>query len=129
LKVALNNLLIVEDNPFIGNKIVNALKEGGIIKEIHLTKSLEGATSFFKKTNFEFVVLDLSLPDGNGLELLKWFEEKKIRTKVFVFSASIELKRICLRYGASAFYDKAQDFDDLIEALKNESLKSGFSLN
>ena len=90
---------------------------------------MEGATSFFKKTNFEFVVLDLSLPDGNGLELLKWFEEKKIRTKVFVFSASIELKRICLRYGASAFYDKAQDFDDLIEALKNESLKSGFSLN
>jgi len=31
------------------------------------------------------VILDLNLPNGNGIELLKWIKEKKAETKVFVF--------------------------------------------
>lgn len=119
LKSTLNNLLIVEDNPFIGKEIFNAAKEVSSIKEIRLTESLQEAISFFNETNFELVTLDLNLPDGNGIELLKWFEEKQIKTKVFVFSTSIELKRICLKHGAFTFFDKVNDFDKLIMALKN----------
>ena len=129
MKEVVNNLLVVEDNTFIGNKIVAAVKDTNTLDVIHLTETLQEAISFFNKTNFKLVILDLSLPDGNGLELLKWFKEKKIKTTVFVFSASIELKSICLMYGASAFFDKAQDFDKLIEALKNVALKNTTSLN
>jgi len=118
LKSILNNLLIVEDNPFIGKKIFNAAKEVSGIEHIYITESLQEATSFLNETNFKLVILDLNLPDGNGIELLKWLKEKKIESKVFVFSASTELKKICLKYGAFAFFDKASDFDELIEALK-----------
>jgi len=117
LRPTLNNLLIVEDNPFIGKKIFKAAIELSI-EDIRLTESLQEAISFLNDTNFEFVVLDLRLPDGNGVELLKWLKEKKIETKVFVFSISTELKQICLKYGAFAFFDKAKDFDELIEAIK-----------
>jgi response regulator of citrate/malate metabolism len=72
------------------------------------------------------VILDLNLPNGNGIELLKWIKEKKAETKVFVFSASIELKQICLKYGAFAFFDKAKDFDELIKALKKRLTKKRF---
>ena len=119
LKSILNNLLIVEDNPFIGKNIFNAAKEVSGIEHIYITESLQEATSFLNETNFKLVILDLNLPDGNGIELLKWLKEKKIESKVFVFSASTELKKICLKYGAFAFFDKASDFDELIEALKN----------
>ena len=118
LKSILNNLLIVDDNPFIGKKIFNAAKEVSGIEHIYITESLQEATSFLNETNFKLVILDLNLPDGNGIELLKWLKEKKIESKVFVFSASTELKKICLKYGAFAFFDKASDFDELIEALK-----------
>ncbi len=118
MKSILNNLLIVEDNPFIGKKIFNAAKEVSGIEHIYITESLQEATSFLNETNFKLVILDLNLPDGNGIELLKWLKEKKIESKVFVFSASTELKKICLKYGAFAFFDKASDFDELIEALK-----------
>lgn len=119
MKSPFYNLLIVEDNPFIGEKIVNAAKEVSGIKEIRLTASLQEAITFLNDTKVELVTLDLSLPDGNGIELLKWFKENKIDTKVFVFSTSKELKQICLRYGASAFFDKAKDFDELINTIKN----------
>ncbi|TXD45866.1 response regulator [Polaribacter sp. IC073] len=118
LKPSFYNLLIVEDNLLIGEKIVKAAKEVSAIKEIRLTASLQDAISFLNETKVEIVTLDLSLPDGNGIELLKWFKENKIETKVFVFSTSKELKQICLRYGASAFFDKAKDFDELIETIK-----------
>ena len=44
----------------------------------------------------------------------------KFSTKVFVFSVNTELKNICLRYGAAAFFDKANDFDKLIETIKGD---------
>jgi response regulator of citrate/malate metabolism len=118
LKSNLNNLLIVEDNSFVANAIVNEIKEINTIGDIRLTESLQEAISFFDDTYFELVVLDLKLPDGHGIELLKILKEKQIKTKVFVFSVSRELKSFSIKYGASAFFDKATDFDKLIEAIK-----------
>jgi response regulator of citrate/malate metabolism len=118
-KIALSNLLIVEDNSFIGEKILYAAKEVPSIKDIRLTESLQEAISFLENSDFELIILDLNLPDGSGIELLKWLKEKQIEIKVFVFSSSTELKQICLRYGAFAFFDKANDFDKLMEAVEN----------
>lgn len=112
------NLLIVEDNSFIGKKILNATKNISNIESVCLTESLLEASNLLEKNNFNFIILDLKLPDGSGLEILKTLKQKQIETKVFVFSISTELKHICLKYGATAFYDKAKDFDKLIEAIK-----------
>ena len=118
LKSILNNLLIIEDNSFIRRNIYTATKEISSIREICLAKSLQEAISLLKKTQFKLIVLDLKLPDGNGFEILKMFKDKQVETKIFVFTISTELKRICLKYGAFAFYDKSTDFDQLMEALK-----------
>ncbi len=111
-------MLVVEDNLFIGENIVHAAKEVSGIKEVYLTEFLQEAISTLSTVNFKLVVLDLSLPDGNGIELLKWINEQQIKTKVLVFSTGIELKQICLKYGAFAFFDKSKDFDKLIDTLK-----------
>ena len=71
LKSILNNLLIVEDNSFIENKIFYAAKEGSNIDYIHSAKSLQVAISLLNKTIYKLIILDLKLPDGNGLEILK----------------------------------------------------------
>ena len=119
LNQTLNNLLIVEDNLFIGEAIFNSVKELAIIRDIRLTASLQEALSLMSNTNFKLIILDLKLPDGNGLELLKKIKEEQIETKVLVFSISTELKQISLNYGAFAFFDKAKDFDRLLEAVQN----------
>lgn len=121
MKLAQNNLLIVEDNPVIRKKIYTKANELGSLINIQLTESLQEAISFLNETNFKIITLDLRLPDGNGLELLKWLKENPADTKVFVFSMSTELKQICLKYGAFDFFDKAKDFDKLIEAIKTNS--------
>jgi response regulator of citrate/malate metabolism len=118
LKSIAGNLLIVEDNFFIGKNIVNATKQVNGINHVCLTGSLQEAISILDKNHFDLLILDLKLPDGNGIELLKWLKEKEKKTKVFVFSISLELQRICLEYGAFAFFGKANGLDELIESLK-----------
>ena len=88
-------------------------------ENISVSENLQDAFSILKKTNFKFITLDLKLPDGNGIDLLKKLQEKNTKTKVLVFSISTELRHVCLKYGAFAFFDKATDFDKLIDVLKN----------
>jgi response regulator of citrate/malate metabolism len=113
------NLLVIEDNTYIGEKIVDASKKIEGICDIKLSKTLKEAFTFLKEINFEKVTLDLSLPDGNGIEVLKWLKKEKLEKQVFVFSTNTELKQICLKYGATAFFDKANGFDDLISTIGN----------
>ena len=112
-------MLIVEDNPLIGEKILIASKKIYPSRNIQLTQTLHEAISFLKETDVDIVTLDLSLPDGNGIELLKWFRENNKLPKVYVFSTSLELKRTCLRYGAQNFFDKSSDFEKLIDTISN----------
>lgn len=115
----LKNLLIVEDNKHIGDSIFVAAKKIGGVEKLHLTASIQEAISLLTDINdFNLVILDLNLPDGNGLELLKIFKDKHSEKKILVFSTSTHLKQICLKYGAYAFFDKAEDFDRLIETIQ-----------
>ena len=112
------NLLLIEDDFLIGEKLFNTAKDLQNINLINLSVNLEEAKAALMLTEYDFIVLDLNLPDGNGIELLKWLRAKEKTVKVFIFSINIELKRICLKNGAAAFFDKSQDFDTLIDTLK-----------
>lgn len=129
LKITMQNVLIVEDNAFIAKSIANASKKIRSIGNLHLTTSLQKAITLISNTDINLIILDLNLQDGNGLDLLKILKEKKIEKKVLVFSSDIHLKTMCLKYGAFAFFDKANDFDELIETIKNNHLENVFSLN
>ncbi|APZ45623.1 response regulator [Polaribacter reichenbachii] len=120
MKSKLKNLLIVEDNTLIGKSIVDATKQIIGIENLHLATSLQEAINLVNETEFKLIILDLSLPDGNGLELLKILRDKESNNKVLVFSTNTHLKGVCLKYGAYAFFDKANDFDSLIETIRAE---------
>lgn len=113
----LNTLLIVEDNELIRNSLVDAIKKNTLVENLHLSTTLNEAFALLESENFNLIILDLNLPDGSGLDLLKTLKEKKSNIKVLVFSTNTHLKRVCLKYGAFAFFDKADDFDNLIEAI------------
>jgi len=118
LESNLKNLLIVEDNTYVVNTIVNSAKELNNVKGIYLTNSIKEAISLLDNITFNLIVLDLNLPDGSGLELLKLSKKREVNKKILVFSSSVDLKQVCLKYGAYAFFDKANDFDELIETIK-----------
>ena len=67
------NILLVEDNEMVAKGLIYSLEQNGF-KIIHKTNVKE-SIKILDMEKIEFVILDISLPDGNGFELY----ENKIR--------------------------------------------------
>lgn len=113
------NLLLIEDDFHIGEKLYKSAQDLEVIKKANLCNNLQDGMTELTKKDYDIIILDLSLPDGNGIELLKWLKKQQIKVDVFVFSMNIELKKICLKNGAKKFYDKSRDFELLISNIAN----------
>lgn len=113
------NLLLVEDDFEISKKLFTTFKDLNSIDVVDVSENVKEGIEKLSTSKYDILILDLNLPDGNGIEVLKWVKEKKIAIKVFIFSLNTELKKICLRLGADQFFDKSNDFDSLLEHIKN----------
>lgn len=65
----MNNILILEDDTALSNGIVLALKDDNC--SFAQAYDIAAAKKQIKRNSFDLVILDLNLPDGNGLDFLK----------------------------------------------------------
>ena len=63
------NILVVEDEPLLRRQIRGNLERLGA--DVSLAESLGSAREWLQSENFDFVMLDVNLPDGLGTDLLK----------------------------------------------------------
>ncbi len=70
------------------------------------------------------VVLDLGLPDMNGIEILEWMAEwdwlAKIPVIVFTASEDPEHERSAYALGVRRYMRKPEDYGALVEAVEEE---------
>jgi DNA-binding response OmpR family regulator len=111
-------VLIVEDNPELARNIQDFLIREGYICEWVSTseKSLEKLVAF----NYDCVILDIMLPDGDGLSLLDFIKQQKIKTNVLIISAknSLDDKIHGLDLGADDYLTKPFHLAELNARLK-----------
>ena len=78
-KVTFKNILIVED----GDKLRNSLTEYfSAMNKVTACPTLKSAISACAENEYDITLLDLILPDGNGIELLRYLR----RTPVIILS-------------------------------------------
>ena len=65
----MKRILIVEDDRALGDGLCLALKDPAL--ELTLCRSLSAARSALEAGDFALVILDVNLPDGSGLDLLR----------------------------------------------------------
>lgn len=82
-------VLLVEDNPIIGNALRDHLLAEGWLVDWSMT--LESATASVAADTHDVILLDLRLPDGSGLDVLKHMEICGDLTPVIVMSAYDQL--------------------------------------
>lgn len=78
-------VLAVEDNKEIADSIHDFLHREGYICE--LAHSYDEAQEKLLVYTYDCVLLDIMLPDGNGLELLRLIKAQKIQSGVLIISA------------------------------------------
>lgn len=107
-------ILIVEDEKPLARLLEAAIKRGGHNCEI--VHRGDAALDLAKTEAFDAIVLDLSLPGMDGLEVLKNLRDSKIITPVLVLTARGDLaERIEGLYsGADDYLAKPCDLDEVV---------------
>jgi DNA-binding NarL/FixJ family response regulator len=107
------NILVVDDVEMVRQRIAEIINELEFIGDITHAGNFEEGLQKLELVKPDLVLLDISLPDRNGIELLRHISRKYVGTKVIVISnhANEYYKNLCSSLGALYFVDKSKDYD------------------
>ena len=101
----MDHILLVEDDRALGRGVALAL--GGAGRELHLADSLARGRELWKELEPALVVLDLNLPDGSGLELLREIRGQSAVPVLILTANDLETDQVAgLELGADDYVTK-----------------------
>ena len=127
-------ILIVEDEESLAELVANRLKKEKYTVDI----ALDGEEGLYNALEdlYDLIILDIMLPNVNGIEILKEIKKKNIKAKVIMLTAKSELEDKLLGFseGANDYIPKPFHIDEVvarvnaqlrIEKVKNDNLEFG----
>lgn len=110
------NVLVVEDEPLLRKHLSATLERLGA--DVTSTDTLSGARQLAASLNYDFVLLDIQLPDGSGLDLLRQ-KEFGANTGVVVMTVDSGIAKAveAMKLGALDFLAKPFEPEALALAL------------
>ncbi|WMJ81425.1 response regulator transcription factor [Clostridium sp. MB40-C1] len=79
-------ILVVEDDRLLNNTLCYNLSSVGYEIDAAMTKA--AASRFFEKQEYDLIVLDINLPDGNGFDFCREIKERRPDTAVIFLTAN-----------------------------------------
>jgi len=110
-------LLLVEDNERFAVLLKRGLATAGFVVDVLATA--EDAAAALRASRFDVVVLDLGLPDADGLDLLGAMRRRQDATPVLILTArsSLEDRVVGLQSGADDYLVKPFALEELVARL------------
>ena len=122
-------LLVIEDDESLREIMARALRAEGYIVETAAT--LFSAQDKIAGYNYECILLDIMLPDGSGLQLLRHIKELGKGDRVIIISArdSIDDKVEGLELGADDYLAKPFYMAELLARIRSVLRRGNASVN
>jgi DNA-binding NtrC family response regulator len=114
-----NKILIIEDEVLFARAVAKHLGKADF--ECECASNLADARAFVKQFQPDLVLLDMRLPDGNGLDLIAELIEKNIHVIVMTAYGELADAVQAIKLGADDYLKKPIDLDELLLVIqKNE---------
>ena len=112
-------ILIVDDEENIINSMTPILQDEGHM--VFSGKNGEEALSFLRKNEVDLIILDVWLPDADGIELLERIKKMYPESSAIMISGhgSIDIAVRSTRIGAFDFLEKPPSLDRLVTSVNN----------
>jgi DNA-binding response OmpR family regulator len=106
--------LVVEDNPRLASSLARGMREEAI--ETELITTGQGAMAVMTTRGFDVVILDLGLPDIDGLEVIRWARTRLDHCPILVLTArdAVPSRVEALELGADDYLVKPFAFEELL---------------
>jgi CheY-like chemotaxis protein len=114
-----NRVLIVDDHPAIRETMNDILNGEGF--NTQLAADGKEALNLCLSKDFDFVLIDIQMPEMNGVEVLKQLKEQKEKCPKFIFFSAYstqELQEMANSLGAYAFLKKPIKVEKILNLIR-----------
>ena len=113
------SVMIVDDSDMLRaclRRLIDTLPGLNLVGEA--TNAIE-AVARFEDLRPDIVILDIQMPGGSGIEVLKWIKKRTPACRVVMASSCPPqiYGPLCIEHGADHYFDKANDMDKLVDLL------------
>ena len=112
-------VLIIDDHPLVSDGIKTMLKDVANLNIQGSCKTAKEALGFLDQRQVDVILLDISLPDMDGLRLCELLRKKRIDSKIIGLTSTNETSIITglLQRGGNGYLLKNMEREELIEAI------------
>lgn len=112
-------ILIADDHAIVRKGLIGLLREAFFSADIHEVADGIDAIEKVRKNTWDLILLDISIPGKNGIEVLKQLRSEGVKTPILILSIFPEDQYAIrvLKAGASGFVNKDCATEGLIEAV------------
>ena len=112
-------VIIIDDSSIVRQQVKDILSEYSHIQIAGEADDTASGLSLIIKHAPEYIILDISIPGGNGFQLLEYLKTHQMPSKVIMLT---NYSDICYRsqaeiLGADYFFDKSNEFEKIVQVL------------
>lgn len=112
----MSRILIVEDEQNQRELYTTELEEEGY--KVDQAADGEEAVKMVGKTKYDLVILDIRMPDMDGIEALGKILSKEKKLPIIIYTAYSNYKSNFMTWTANAYLTKSSNLDELKEKVK-----------
>jgi DNA-binding response OmpR family regulator len=114
----MESILIIDDDINLCSALKEELIEVGY--DVEYVNTAEEAFKYLDNNQVDLLLLDLKMPGKDGFDVLKEFNDRKVKTKIIVLTAYADVKSAIdsAKLGANDFISKPYDFDELLITIR-----------
>jgi DNA-binding response OmpR family regulator len=114
-------ILVVDDSESIRKSLT------GLFSDVPGTHSIDHASGadetmeYLRERIPDAVVLDIRLPDGSGMDVLRYARDRKLPSTIIMLTnyPYPQYRKRCLEIGADFFFDKSTEFERVLDVLRD----------
>lgn len=116
--MATNNILVIDDDVSFCMLLNTFLTRKGFA--VSTAYSIEEAKQLFDQTKFQLILTDVRLPDGDGVEILKYVKEENPTIQVILMTGYTDIKTAvnAMKLGAFDYVAKPINSDQILDAIQ-----------
>jgi DNA-binding NarL/FixJ family response regulator len=122
----LMKVFVVDDSHLVRERIIEMISELRGVEISGEAERAKEAVASIQKLKPDVVILDIRLPGGNGIEVLKEIKKNKSAPIIIILTnyPYPQYKKKCVEAGADFFFDKSSEFHKITEVLRKLIQKS-----
>jgi DNA-binding NarL/FixJ family response regulator len=113
-------LVIADDSSVVRERLIAMLSNLEEIEAIGQAEDVGEAINSIEELKPDAVILDIQMPGGTGIDVLKHIKKEQPATVVIVLTnyPFSQYREECIAEGADYFFDKSLEFERAIEVCK-----------